>query len=161
MDLVFIRWHQGFVSLKSSKDCADKLQCQHLLQITKHHHQESPVTDSISRSICSDLLRPSTWYLSKILGLTWHTANGILYQLCLTVNHREEACRLQGHTELNYTYAFGRMLGMLGLENELLTPANKQCSQFFFVFERRPIVNFFMLKFRNKGTSSILNRLIF
>ena len=144
MDLVFIRWQQGFVSLKSSKDSVGNLQCQNLRQFTKHHHQVSPVTDSIIDH-----------------GLIWYTANGILCQLCLAMNHRETACRLQGHTELDDTYACGRVLGMLGLINELLTPASNQGCQFDIVCERRPIVNFFMLKYRNKGTSSILNRLKF
>lgn len=138
------RWRHGFICPKCGHQRAYQLKYRHLRQCASCRHQVSPTAGTLFESskvplnkwfaaiylVSADKGGISAQRLSKMIGVQWRTAHGMLRKLRQAMGERDQAYYLNGLVELDDAYIGGRRPGKRGRGAQGKTPV-------FFAVERR------------------------
>ena len=122
------RWRNGFICPKCGHPRAYQLKYRHLRQCASCHHQVSPTARTIFEYskvplakwfaaiylMSADKGGISAQRLSKMIGVQWRTAHGMLRKLRQAMGERDQTYDLNGLVKLDDAYIGGRKSGKCG-----------------------------------------------
>ncbi len=122
------RWRNGFICPKCGHPRTYQLKCRHLRQCASYQHQVSPIAGTffeyskvpLTKLFAANYLMSadkggiSAQRLSKMIGVQWCTAHGMLRKLRQAMGDRDQAYDLSGLVELDDAYIGGHKSGKRG-----------------------------------------------
>ncbi len=140
-EIIRTRWPEGFQCEHCGHDRGWLLKSRPVYECTHCHHQISMTAGTLFHAtklslrqwfwaiywVSSDKGSVSALRLSKLIGVSWRTANKMLRKLRTAMGHQDSLYRLQGVIELDDAFIGGRRAGKRGRGAAGKTPVIVAC----------------------------------